>query len=73
MRDPLGASIVFISPPTEEKRKAQQHWDVFKHAVKPAIDPENYLNPPVESLINPEPPVTTPQESEPGRVHQAEI
>jgi hypothetical protein len=73
MRDPLGASIVFISPPTEEKRKAQEHRDVFKHAVKPAIDPQNYMNPPVEALIDPEPPVTTPQESEPGRVNQGEI
>lgn len=45
LRDPAGASIVFISPPDEERRKAQANRDVFKHRVKPAIDPGNYKSP----------------------------
>jgi hypothetical protein len=51
LRDPAGASIVFISPPTEEHRKAQQGRDVFKHRVKPAIDPENYKPPTVGAVL----------------------
>jgi hypothetical protein len=51
LRDPTGASIVFISPPTEERRKAQEHWNVFKHEVKPAIDPENYKAPKVGEVL----------------------
>ena len=43
LRDPTGASIVFISPPTEAKRNAQAGRDVFKHTVQPAIDPANYV------------------------------
>lgn len=45
LRDPAGASIVFISPPTEERRQQQAGWDVFKNAVQPSIDPANYANP----------------------------
>lgn len=45
LRDPAGASIVFISPPSEERRKAQKDRDLFKHQVQPAIDPENYKPP----------------------------
>ena len=52
LRDPGGASIVFISPPPEDKRVAQNKADVFKHQVAPAIDPENYKMPSMESLIN---------------------
>jgi hypothetical protein len=52
LRDPAGASIVFISPPSEEKRKAQQGGNVFKHKVAPAIDPANYEMPSVEALID---------------------
>lgn len=52
MRDPSGASIVFISPPREEKRKAQEGRDVFKHQVGPSIDPENYKSPSVEALLH---------------------
>lgn len=52
LRDPTGASIVFISPPSEEKRKAQQGRDVFKHRVEPAIDPENYKPPTVGAVLN---------------------
>lgn len=51
LRDPAGASIVFISPPTEERRKAQEGQDVFKHRVKPAIDPENYKPPKVGAVL----------------------
>jgi len=43
-RDPHEASIILITPPSEEKRKAQQ-GDVFSHRVSPAIDPENYKPP----------------------------
>jgi hypothetical protein len=45
LRDPSEASIVLISPPSEEKRKRQQHpqgGDVFRHYATPAIDPANY-------------------------------
>lgn len=51
LRDPAGASIVFISPPTEERRKAQEGRDVFKHRVKPAIEPENYKPPTVGAVL----------------------
>ena len=39
------ASIVMISPPSDEKRKTQKHpngGDVFAHHGTPAIDPDNY-------------------------------
>jgi hypothetical protein len=51
LRDPAGASIVFISPPSEERRKAQEGRDVFKHQVKPAIDPDNYKPPTVGAVL----------------------
>ena len=51
LRDPAGASIVFISPPSEERRKAQEGRDVFKHQVKPSIDPENYRAPKVSEVL----------------------
>jgi hypothetical protein len=50
LRDPAGASIVFISPPTEERRQAQSP-DVFKNQVKPAIDPDNYATPKVGEVL----------------------
>lgn len=50
LRDPAGASIVFISPPSEARRKAQAD-DVFKHQVKPAIDPDNYKPPTVSAVL----------------------
>jgi hypothetical protein len=40
MRETDGASIVFISPPSDDKRK--QQGDQFRHNVEPAIDPRNY-------------------------------
>lgn len=45
LRDLNDASIVLISPPTDEKRKTQKHpngGDVFAHHGSPAIDPANY-------------------------------
>lgn len=52
LRDPGGASIVFISPPTAERRKAQEGRDVFKHQVAPAIDPNNYKPPKVGDVLS---------------------
>lgn len=40
MKESEGASIVFISPPPDDKRK--QQGDQFRHNVEPAIDPNNY-------------------------------
>jgi hypothetical protein len=50
LRDPAGASIVFVSPPSEERRR-RQIWDVFKHEPKPDIDPHNYQTPTVGELV----------------------
>ena len=51
LRDPAGASIVFISPPTEANRNKQKGWDVFKHRVQPAVNPENYKPPTVGAVL----------------------
>lgn len=48
LRDPAEASIIFVSPPSDEKRKDQQHpigGDVLRSATVPAIDPRNYEEP----------------------------
>jgi len=50
LRDPAGASIVFISPPSKERREAQGP-NIFKHIVQPSIDPENYKAPTVASVV----------------------
>jgi hypothetical protein len=45
LRDLNEASIVLISPPSDDKRKMQKHpngGDVFAHHGSPAIDPNNY-------------------------------
>ena len=45
LRDTNEASIVFISPPSDDKRKTQTHalgGDVLGHHGTPAIDPANY-------------------------------
>ena len=45
LRNPDEASIVLISPPSDEQRRTQHHphgGDVFRHRVAPAIDPANY-------------------------------
>ncbi|MCC7717203.1 type VI lipase adapter Tla3 domain-containing protein [Janthinobacterium lividum] len=45
LRNPDEATIVLVSPPSEEKRRTQKHphgGDVLRHYVTPAIDPANY-------------------------------
>jgi hypothetical protein len=45
LRDPHEASIIFISPPSDEKRKTQEHargGDVFRSINSPSIDPPSY-------------------------------
>lgn len=45
LRDPSEASIVFITPPSADKRKNQhnaQGGDVLRSIVGPAVDPANY-------------------------------
>ncbi|WP_176461076.1 DUF2875 family protein [Janthinobacterium sp. PC23-8] len=45
LRNAQEASIVLVSPPSEEKRRAQKHpngGDVFAHHGTPMIDPRNY-------------------------------
>lgn len=49
LRDPAGASIVFISPPSAERRKAQRLE--FTTQVTPAIDPANYKAPTVGEVM----------------------
>lgn len=51
LRDPTGASIVFISPPKDPKQAAQKNWNPFQHEVAPAIDPENYKPPTVGDVM----------------------
>lgn len=45
LRDPREASFIFISPPSQEKLKSQEHLDVFRNRAKPSINPENYAVP----------------------------
>lgn len=46
LRDPHEATFIFISPPSEEKRKAQQsRGDVFRPIKSMAVDPANYAVP----------------------------
>lgn len=49
LRDPEEASIVFISPAPDDKRKSQR--DPFVHGVQPQIDPANYEAPSIEALL----------------------
>ena len=45
LRNPDEASIVLVSPPSDEKRRTQKHphgGDVLRHYATPAIDPANY-------------------------------
>jgi hypothetical protein len=45
LRNPDEATIVLVSPPSDEKRRTQHHphgGDVLRHYVTPAIDPANY-------------------------------
>jgi hypothetical protein len=50
LRDPDEASIVFISPAPDDKRKSQR--DPFIHGVQPSIDLGNYEAPSVEALLD---------------------
>ncbi|MGH8855787.1 MAG: hypothetical protein ACREWI_16105, partial [Telluria sp.] len=52
MRDPSAASIVFISPPSPDRREAQKGRDLFKHQVQTAIDPNNYKPPTGGAVAN---------------------
>ena len=47
LRDPREATFIFISPPSEEKRKAQDQsrGDVFRPIKSMAVDPANYAVP----------------------------
>lgn len=45
LRDPREASFIFISPPSQETLKNQEHVDVFRNRAKPLINPENYAVP----------------------------
>jgi hypothetical protein len=46
LRDPYEATFIFISPPPEEKRIAQEKaGDVFRSIHSPAVDPANYAEP----------------------------
>ena len=45
LRNNEEATIVLVSPPSDEKRRTQKHphgGDVLRHYVTPAIDPANY-------------------------------
>ena len=59
LRDPKEASIVFITPPSDEKRKTQYHangGDVFRHIHSHSIDPANYAPPGATATTSPAPP-----------------
>jgi hypothetical protein len=47
LRDPHEATFIFVTPPSEEKRKAQQQsrGDVFRSIKSMAVDPANYAVP----------------------------
>ncbi|MGC4060178.1 MAG: DUF2875 family protein [Aquabacterium sp.] len=45
MRDDKEISVIFVSPPPEDKRQKQNAENVLKNNTKPAIDPANYQNP----------------------------
>jgi hypothetical protein len=56
LRDPKEASIVFITPPSDEKRKTQYHangGDVFRHIHSHSIDPANYAPPGATAAATP--------------------
>ncbi|MFC3377991.1 DUF2875 family protein [Rugamonas sp. CCM 8940] len=53
LRDRGEASIIFISPPSDEKRQAQAERDVFQHRATQAIDPANYQDPVIPAVTAP--------------------
>lgn len=52
LRDRNEASIIFVTPPPDSKRKQQDEGgDIFRSRITPAIDPANYVAPSVEALL----------------------
>ena len=52
LRDSNEASIIFITPPSDEKRRQQDaNGDIFRSRVTPAVDPANYAAPSVEAIM----------------------
>jgi len=52
LRDRNEASIIFVTPPPDSKRKQQDEGgDIFRSRITPAIDPANYVTPSVEALL----------------------
>jgi hypothetical protein len=52
LRDGNEASIIFITPPSDAKRRQQDaNGDIFRSRVTPAVDPANYAAPSVEAIL----------------------
>lgn len=52
LRDSNEASIIFITPPSDVKRRQQDaNGDIFRSRVTPAVDPANYAAPSVEAIL----------------------
>ncbi|KAB8042305.1 type VI lipase adapter Tla3 domain-containing protein [Janthinobacterium aquaticum] len=52
LRDRHEASIIFITPPSETRRKQQDAGgDIFRSRITPAVDPANYQAPSMEALL----------------------
>lgn len=52
LRDRHEASIIFITPPSETRRKQQDAGgDIFRSRITPAVDPANYQAPSIEALL----------------------
>ena len=52
LRDSNEASIIFITPPSDAKRRQQDaNGDIFRSRVTPAVDPANYAAPSVEAIL----------------------
>lgn len=52
LRDRNEASIIFITPPSNDKRQQQDaNGDIFRSRITPAVDPANYAAPSVEAIL----------------------
>ncbi|KAB8059011.1 DUF2875 domain-containing protein [Janthinobacterium sp. FT14W] len=52
LRDSNEASIIFITPPSDAKRRQQNaNGDIFRSRITPAVDPANYAAPSVEAIL----------------------
>lgn len=52
LRDRDEASIIFVTPPSDAKRRQQDaNGDIFRSRIIPAVDPANYAAPSVESIL----------------------